>query len=142
MRPPSAIERLESPPGKGVVEERFKRGTTEDILAADVQNEGASGTEFKKLARAEDTHARGESDANPRAMASNDGQLKPRCVCNGKNSTRCQAAGSNRSARKSSCRSSLPQPSSPPPAHRPLAMSPAPLPSLSFFLTLVSSSVF
>ncbi len=77
MRPPSAIETLESPPGKGVVEERFKRGTTEDIVEADVRSDGASGIQMaqslKSWRTAEDTHAGGRMMQIPKAMALNDG---------------------------------------------------------------------
>ncbi len=77
MRPPSEIETFESPPGKGIVEERFKRGTTEDIFEADVQSDGASGiqngAEFKKLENDGRHSCGGENDANPKAIALIDG---------------------------------------------------------------------
>lgn len=40
--PPSPTDTLESPPCKGVVKERFRRGTTDDMLPADVWSRGAS----------------------------------------------------------------------------------------------------
>ena len=41
--PPSAADILESPLGKGIVMERFRRGTTDDMAAADDRIWAASG---------------------------------------------------------------------------------------------------